>query len=117
MFDILPFLQVTATEPKEQVVQIKDYLFQLKEELEFVLSNINEDNLSQGLVDKLNSLGADIEKNNDNSEDQLLQIGSKTISISDVINSSDFERAVESEVERQKPSFTVNFETGYLEYK
>jgi hypothetical protein len=117
MFDILPFPQITATDPREQVVQIRDYLFQFKEELEFILSNINEDNLSQGLVDKLNSLGADIEKNNDDSTEQLLQLSGKTVTVSDVINSSAFKLALKSEVGNNIPTFSINFETGQLEYK
>ena len=117
MFDRLPFPQITATDPREQVVQIKDYLFHFKEELEFILMNIDEDNLSQDLIKKLNSLGADIEKNNDDSTEQLLQISSKTTTVSDVINSTSFKVAVESEVSRKIPSFSVNYETGQLEYR
>ena len=117
MYDRLPFPQITATDPREQVVQIKEYLLHFKEELEFILMNINEDNLSQDLIKKLNSLGADIEKNNDDSIEQLLQLGSKTTTVSDVINSTAFRLAVESEVKSKIPTFSVNFETGQLEYR
>ena len=113
MIDSLPMPHITATRPDEQLSQVKDYLFQLKEELEFVLTNISVDNLSQDLVDKLNSLGADIEKNNEDKEEQLQQINNKSITVSDVINSSAFHSAIESKL----PSFSVNFETGQLEYK
>ena len=112
MFDILPFPHITATEEKEQLNQIKEYLFLFKEELEFILSNLNEDNLSQTLVDKLNSLGADIEKNINENNEQIEQIGSRTVTVSDIINSTAFELALEREI----PTFSVNFETGQLEY-
>ena len=113
MIDSLPMPHITAAKPEEQMAQVKDYLFQLKEELEFILTNISVDNLSQDLVSKLNSLGADIEKNNEDKEEQLQQINNKSITVSDVINSSAFQSAIESKL----PSFNVNFETGQLEYK
>ena len=68
MYDLLPFPQITATEPKEQVRQLTEYLMIFKEELEFILTGISVDNLSQDLVDKLNSLGADLEKANEENE-------------------------------------------------
>ena len=113
MIDSLPMPHITATKPEEQVAQMKDYLFMLTEELEFILANISVNNLSQDLVDKLNSLGADIEKNNEEKEEQLQKIHNNSVTVSDVINSSAFESALESKI----PSFSVNFETGYLEYK
>ena len=104
---------ITATRPEEQVAQVKDYLFQLKEELEFILTNISVDNLSQDLVEKLNSLGADIEKNNEEKEEQLQKINNNSVTVYDVLNSSAFNSVLESKI----PSFSVNFATGYLEYK
>jgi hypothetical protein len=112
MMDLLPFPHITATEPKEQLSQLRDYLFQFKEELEFILSNLNENNLSQELIDKLNSLGADIDKTDDDSNDQLWQISSRTVTVSDVINSTAFDLALKSKI----PTFSINFETGNLEY-
>ena len=112
MLGMLPFPHITATEPREQVNQLKEYLFLFKEELEFILSNLNEDNLSHDLVEKLNSLGADIEKNINDSNDQIEQIGSRTVNVFDIINSTAFKLALESEI----PTFSVNFETGQLEY-
>ena len=112
MMDLLPFPHITATEPKEQLSQVKDYLFQFKEDLEFILSNIGVDNLSQELIDRLNSLGADVDKDNV-SNDHLWQIGSKIVTVSDVINSRAFDMALD----RKIPTFLINFETGELEYK
>lgn len=109
MQDRLPYPHITATRPEDQLVQLKDYLFQFKEELEFILSNIDTDNLSQGLVDKLNSLGADIEKEIEDRGGQIQQSG---ITVWDVLNSPAFK----AELESIKPTFTVNFQTGNLEY-
>ena len=111
MYDLLPFPQITATEPKEQVRQLTDYLFKFKEELEFILTGISVENLSQDLVDKLNSLGANIEKSNEDNAEQLQQI--RSVTVSDVINSEAFDVAVKSRM----PSFSINFETGELEYR
>lgn len=117
MLDKLPFPHITATKPEEQLTQLKDYLFRFKEELEFVLGNINVDNLSQELVDKLNSLGADVEKSNTDNDERIQQLSNKTLTVSDILNSSLFSVALKQEVGEQMPSFTINYETGQLEYK
>ena len=110
MLDILTFPHITATKPEEQVVQIKDYLFRMKEELEFALTNITVDNLSDELVAKLNSLGADIEKGNERQDEQIQQLNK--ITVNDVINDPAFKFVLEG----MMPTFRVNFETGDLEY-
>ena len=112
MMDLLPFPHITATEPREQLIQLKDYLYQFKEDLEFILSNLNENNLSQGLIDKLNSIGVGIDKDDDDVNDQLMQMSSN-ITVSDIINSTAFKMALNKKI----PTFSVNFETGQLEYK
>lgn len=108
MVDIFPFPNVTSSEPEKQIGDIVNYLIQFKETLEFALMNISEDNLSQNLVDKLNSLGADIERSNEYREDETTQITQKMMTLSDV-NS-----AIDRTISNIK--FTVNFETGNLEY-
>lgn len=114
MYDMLPFPNTIGKTPEEQVVEINNYLIQFKETLEFILSNISEENLSQDLIDKLNSLGADVEKSSEETEDQLSQIAGKSLTVSDVVNSSAFSSALESNFENLK--FSVNFDTGHLEY-
>lgn len=59
MFDMLPFPNISGKTVEEQASQINNYLIQLKESLEFVLTNISTDNLSQELIDKLNALTDD----------------------------------------------------------
>lgn len=110
MFDMLPFPDVSGNTPEEQIVNINNYLIQFKETLEFMLTNISTDNLSKDLVDKLNTLGADIEKTNEEKDDQLSQVVSQAVTVSDVINSPAFKMALENIV------FSVNFATGELEY-
>ena len=113
MYDRLPFPHITATKPEEQLAQMKDYLLQFKEELEFILMNLSVDNLSQDLVDKLHSLGADIKKTSEENESKFQQMSNKSLSVSDVINSPAFGLAVEGKI----PTFSVNYETGNLEYQ
>ena len=96
MYDILPFPNIIAGSAEEQTAQINNYLIQLKETLEFILTNISVENLSQDLIAKLNTLGADIEKSNVEREDQLNQIANKTLSVSDVINSQAFKVALDN---------------------
>jgi hypothetical protein len=98
MYDMLPFPNITATTVEEQTKQINNYLIQFKETLEFILTNISTDNLSPALIEKLNSLGADIEKTTEETTDQIQQVSNKAITVSDVINSEAFNAAVDSAV-------------------
>lgn len=95
MFDMLPFPNITATTAEEQAVQINNYLIQFKETLEFILSNISAENLSPALLEKLNTLGADIEKNAEETTEQIQQVSTKAITVSDVINSQAFNAALD----------------------
>lgn len=96
MYDLLPFPNFAATDASDLTAQLNNYLMQFKETLEFVLTNISTDNLSPDLIAKLNDLGAEIEKSNEEREDQLGQVSSKTITVSDVLNSSAFKQAIPS---------------------
>lgn len=156
MYDMLPFPNITATTTEEQAAQINNYLIQFKETLEFILTNISTDNLSPALVDKLNSLGAEIEKTTEEATEQIQQVSNKAITVSDVINSAAFNAALDGAVPKQylvsaeqiqtsqesgginiyaitdesgnvsnftvrngdtpNVTFTVNFDTGNLEY-
>lgn len=92
MYDILPFPNITATEPEEQITQVNNYLLQLKEDLEFILTNIGSENLSQ----ELKNLIASGTKNADSfTTEQLIllqQMAGKGLTISDVVNSKEFAR-------------------------
>ena len=96
MYDMLPFPNITAKSAEEQVAQINNYLIQFKETLEFILTNISTENLSQDLIEKLNTLGADIVKSNEDRDEQLQQMSNKTLTVSDVINSNAFNAALET---------------------
>lgn len=111
---MLPFPNIIGGKPEEQIAQINNYLIQFKETLEFILTNISTDNLSQDLIEKLNTLGANIEKNNEDTSDQIQQVSNKALTVSDVLNSSAFDLAVKGKL--QSITFTINFNTGNLEY-
>ena len=96
MYDLLPFPNFAATDASDLTAQLNNYLMQFKETLEFVLTNISTDNLSPDLIAKLNDLGAEIEKSNEEREDQLGQVSNKTITVSDVLNSPAFKEAIPS---------------------
>ena len=110
MYDMLPFPNFNGKNAEEQVAQINNYLIQFKETLEFILSNITTDNLSQDLIDKLNTLGANVKKNEEDDDFQFQQVSQNTLTVSDVINSEAFKLAT------QNIKFSVNFETGNLDY-
>lgn len=92
MMDMLPFPRITNGTPESQIGELLNYLIQLKETLEFALMNISAENLSPDLVRMLESLGANIRRNEETREDDLSQLSSKALSI------------------------TVNYDTGHLEY-
>ncbi len=112
MYDALPFPMINGKTPEEQVLEIVNYLAQFKETLEFILMNISIDNLSQELVDRLNSLGMKLEKSIEDRDDQIGQVSNRALAltVSDVIASEAFQSALMGH------TFMVNFETGNLEY-
>ena len=94
MFDIFQFPNITGNTTEEKIGQMINYLIQFKEELEFVLTNISAENLSADLQATLKSLGANIEEYKENQEDTNQQMANKTLSVSDVINSTAFKSAL-----------------------
>lgn len=95
MFDILPFPHITGNTTEEQIIQLQNYLIQLKEELEFILQNISIDNLSDEMQLKLASLNTDLQKSSKEQEEAIAQIASsRALTVSDVINSPSFKKEV-----------------------
>ena len=115
MLDMFPFLRLTGNTPEEQIASIADYLIQFKETLEYAINDISTDNLSPELIKKLNDLGADIEKTKSESEEEIAQVSVNTLTVSDVCESEQFKSAIVSETSKYV-SFTINFDTGHLEY-
>lgn len=112
MQDIFPFPRVTGNTSEQQIAHLVDYLIQFKETLEFALGNITTENLSPELINKLNELGADIQKNKDDKEEEFAQLtGGSTLTISDVVTSNQFKEAVKGQM-----AIKVNYDTGHLEY-
>ena len=114
MYDLFPFPTTPSLTPEKRIDDIVNYLIQFKEILEFALTNISIENLSPDLIAKLNELGADIQKSNEDREEQIAQITSSNLSVSDVVNSQAFKEELNEAVSNVK--FTVNIETGHLEY-
>ena len=112
MYDLLPFPRILGKTPEKRESELMDYLIQFKETLEFALTNIGMENLSPDLADKINKLGQGDSKV---SEETLSQISKGTFTIYDVVNSDLFSSMLESKI--LKADFSVNFETGCLEYK
>lgn len=101
MRDLLPFPMLRATTPEARIAELEAYLVRLKEELEFILSNISEDNLSEGLKKRLNSLGESIGANTTKSEDELLQVTSKILSVRDIVGTDVFKEAVKEIIQER----------------
>lgn len=94
----LIYPNITAPDTVGQIQQIVSYLFQLKEQLEFILSNIGEENLSLELRKELNSLGAEIQLTQtdfNNNTQRMESVANKQLTVSDVINSSQYQASVQ----------------------
>ena len=117
MMDMFPFPSVKGGTPEEQVAELVSYLIQFKETLEFALMNISTENLSPDLVAKLESLGTDIVRNNEERESEVAQITTKALTVSDVCESSIFKLAVKDLVDIPNIIFSVNTTTGQLDYE
>ena len=116
MVDMLPFPRVISNTPEEQIGELINYLILFKETLEFALANISTENLSPDLVNKLNELGANIEKSKEERENEFAQISStSSLTVSDVCSSDLLKATIVNEVEANL-KINVNYETGHLEY-
>ena len=116
MVDIFPFPRVTGETPEKQITELISYLIQFKETLEFELANISTENLSPDLVAKLDSLNATIEQSNLEKEDEIAQIANKTSQFASASAFSLNRTKPATEEELSQINFSVNFETGNLEY-
>ena len=115
MMDMLPFPRIMGNTTEEKMADLLNYLIQFKETLEFTLTNISTENLSPDLVNKLNELGADIEKSKEERESEISQVSNNTVTISDVCESNLVRMAIVNEIEKNV-TINVNYETGHLEY-
>ena len=95
MYDLFEYPTITSTEPEEQVKELVHYLVQFKEALEFALANISTDNLSADLVSKLNALGADVKRSNEEREEQIQQVVKNGLTANDVINSEVYKASIQ----------------------
>lgn len=115
MMDMLPFPRIMGNTTEEKMADLLNYLIQFKETLEFILANISTENLSPDLVNKLNELGADIEKSNEDRESEISQVSNNSVTIFDVCESDLVKQTMVDEIEKNV-TINVNYETGYLEY-
>lgn len=115
MMDLFPFPRTSGSSTEEKVEDIFNYLIQFKETLEFALMNISTENLSPDLINKLNGLGADIKKSNEDRESEISQVSHNTLTIGDVCNSELVKDTIADEIGKHV-TISVNFETGHLEY-
>lgn len=53
-------LNLTADNPREQIMQIRSYLLRLAEQLEYILDNMDEKNLSAPFLKRLDGLDESI---------------------------------------------------------
>lgn len=54
-------VNLTANTPEEQILQLRSYLFQLVEQIETVLDFIDESNLSERFLKRINGMEQNIE--------------------------------------------------------
>lgn len=73
MRDILPFIRLTSKTPEGQISEIVFYLNQIKEDLEYILTNISMENLSPDIRERLDM----ISKYHGIGEEELAQLNKK----------------------------------------
>lgn len=100
MFEFLPHPEIRATTVAELSGQINDYLFRLKEALEFELSSIDIDNLSPEFRKKLDAIGVDITSINEAKDNEMAQVATNFITIEDVIDSYLLDEKMKPQEER-----------------
>ena len=115
MVDMFPFPGLTESTPEKQIVEIVNYLIQFKETLEFAITNISTENLSEELIRKLNELGAGIEKNSEELENDVAQLSVNSLTIYEVCESDLLKSTLKREI-YETVNIKVNYETGHLEY-
>lgn len=100
MNELLPSPNITSHDEKGQVQQIRSYLFQLKEALEFILTNLGTDNFSVVLQNQLSSLGVAIEDAKTDADERqhatTKLVFDKQLTVADVVNSELFNLEMEN---------------------
>ena len=119
MFDTLPFPNMTAKDAEDRSRQTIDYLLQFREELVFILDSIVNGEYGKLMTPTVQT----------NVAEKIMTASADTLTVAEVINSAAFKSAltgvkdetfdeIPGEVADQisKIHFTVNFESGELEY-
>lgn len=114
MYDLLPFPSIMEKTPEKQIIELTSYLMQFKESLEFILTNIGAENLSPKLMAQLQKLGTEDSESTSVGQEEFTQLASRSLTISDVVNSELFENSVKDI--SGNVELTINYETGNLEY-
>lgn len=90
---------LTAADPMGRIKEVEDYLWYLKERLEFVLGDIGMENFSQDFRRRLAAMGADISGARDMAgigEQRVANVEGKSLTVSDVINSEMYKQSMKS---------------------
>ena len=104
MFDVLPVPNITAKDNGEKITQVVDFLFQFREELEFLLTGIASGDYAR-LTTKPTI------------ENTSVASTERQLTVAEVINSAAFKAALEGVKGMSEIVFLINFETGNLEYE
>lgn len=119
MIDLIQFPFNEGNTPEEKLASISNYLFQLSQQLEIILSSIGIDNLSDDLRATLSVLASQSSVANSNANGALEisnSVKKSTVTIDDVINSQKFKVTVtaykDSAVEESK-----EYTEGYADVK
>lgn len=86
----LPFPPILNGEPEEQIQLIYNYLFQLKESMEFTIDNIGSDNLSTQLIGQIETIQSMIKSANESAEHAQSMAQKNGITVQDVVTSELF---------------------------
>lgn len=114
MLDMFPYPNITEKEPSKQISQIKTYLLQLKEALEFAFMGMSDENLANmnALTDRLNTA-------DEQNVDTMSQVSSRMTSETDNTMSSieQLSEKISLKVSKDEVVSSVNVSSDAIELK
>ena len=100
MLNLLPFPNINGNNDTEKIEQIIAYLMQLKEEVEYSLTHITLDDLTEEVKNKIESVNQNIKETESTQEEQIQQLLNSVLKVDDVLASNKFNDVLQELEER-----------------
>lgn len=104
---------ITGNTPEEQLVQVKDYLYQLVEQLEFAFGDIDDENLSESTSGQLVEINQSLAEMRANMENAMRNT---SLNARKVVNEALKETDEKISSTLNSLEFSIDLNTGQLSY-